>query len=156
EALADDLERFLEGVPIHARPVGPAERVWKWSRRRPVIAGLLASLVLVSVLGFAGVTAALVYALEGWGQAREQRDRAREQTIAAQMAGRTAEERRQLADRRREQAETNVVFSRLAQSRLEWRLSNLPASLSLLEQVERPRRGWEWHYLQALHHGELL
>src|SRR5262249_55662580 len=148
-----------------------------WARRRPVIAALLASLVLVSVLGFVGVTAALIYALEGWRQAREQRDFANNQTAAAQEArlaaekarlreeeqrraaekAKTAEEElRQLADDARKKAETNVTFSRLTQARLEWRLSNLPASLSLLGQVEKQRRGWEWHYLEGLHHGELL
>jgi len=35
--LADDLQRFLGGVPIHARPISFAERMLKWCRRRPAI-----------------------------------------------------------------------------------------------------------------------
>jgi hypothetical protein len=49
EALAHDLQRFLEGRPIWARPVGRLTRVTKWSRRAPARAALL--VVLVVVLG---------------------------------------------------------------------------------------------------------
>jgi serine/threonine protein kinase/tetratricopeptide (TPR) repeat protein len=41
-ALAEDLRRFLSGEAIRARPVPRWERAFKWARRRPAAAGLLA------------------------------------------------------------------------------------------------------------------
>ena len=37
--LAADLERWLEGRPIFARPVSLTMRAWRWSRRNPILAG---------------------------------------------------------------------------------------------------------------------
>jgi eukaryotic-like serine/threonine-protein kinase len=55
-ALADDLNRWLGGEPIEARPVGPATRAWMWCRRNPLPAAL-GALCVVSILGgMAGVT----------------------------------------------------------------------------------------------------
>jgi serine/threonine-protein kinase len=42
-ALADDLLRFEEGRLIQARPVGLSTRSWRWCRRNPTAAALLAT-----------------------------------------------------------------------------------------------------------------
>ncbi|HMO64594.1 MAG TPA: serine/threonine-protein kinase, partial [Verrucomicrobiota bacterium] len=55
EALAEDLERWLAHEPIRARPATTPEQVAKWVRRKPVLAGLLAALALVTLAGVAGV-----------------------------------------------------------------------------------------------------
>lgn len=52
EALADELERWLRGVPITSRPIGIWTRSAKWARRRPA-----AAVVLALVLGGAVVIA---------------------------------------------------------------------------------------------------
>src|SRR5262245_26245758 len=55
-ALGEDLQRFLGGKPIRARPIGPAERALRWCRQNQATAALLAVLLLVVVGGFTGMT----------------------------------------------------------------------------------------------------
>jgi hypothetical protein len=54
--LRDDLNRFLAGEPIRARPVNAFQRVMKWAMRRPAIAGLIAVVVLLVIVGVTGIT----------------------------------------------------------------------------------------------------
>jgi len=48
--LAEDLERWLKGQPITARPLSPPALVWRWTRRRPVVAGMAALLMALGVI----------------------------------------------------------------------------------------------------------
>jgi WD40 repeat protein len=82
--LADELRRFLDGEPIRTRPTPVWERAWKWARRRPVVAGLAAALVLVTAVGF-GLVA------WQWRRAEGEADQAREATQTADDRRRRAE-----------------------------------------------------------------
>jgi WD40 repeat protein/tRNA A-37 threonylcarbamoyl transferase component Bud32 len=81
QAVAADLQRYLAGEPIAARPAAPWERAVKWARRRPAIAGLWAGIVGVFLLGFV---------LVAWQAYRAQRaadlaDRHRQEAVTAQQ-----------------------------------------------------------------------
>jgi WD40 repeat protein/tRNA A-37 threonylcarbamoyl transferase component Bud32 len=49
EALAEDLERWLNGEPVQARNASAWERGVKWARRRPALAALVGVILLATV-----------------------------------------------------------------------------------------------------------
>jgi tetratricopeptide (TPR) repeat protein len=84
EALADDLGRFLAGQPVRARPVGTGERVVRWCRRKPGVAGLLAALALVFLAGSSGVVWQWQRASRNAAAFRRQRDTAQQEKARAE------------------------------------------------------------------------
>jgi eukaryotic-like serine/threonine-protein kinase len=45
--LAEELARFLQGVPICSRPVGAVEKVWRFCKRKPALSGMAAAFALL-------------------------------------------------------------------------------------------------------------
>ena len=57
QELADDLGRFLDGQPIHARPSPVWQKGWKYARRKPLLVSLV-SLTAASALAVTGLLGA--------------------------------------------------------------------------------------------------
>jgi serine/threonine-protein kinase len=54
EALAEDIERFLRDEPIRSRRASGLEHVWRWCKRKPLVASLTVALILVVAIGLTG------------------------------------------------------------------------------------------------------
>jgi hypothetical protein len=135
QAMADDLRRWMKGEPILARPVGPLERLWRWSKRNPVVASLTTAIFLL-LLAVAGVASL--------GYVREARQRAAAETAQAQ-----AKEEAQRALRQWYRASLSLIQQA-------WDTDDLARLRTVLTETERyPERGFEWYCWQRLCHLDL-
>jgi WD40 repeat protein/serine/threonine protein kinase len=90
QALAEDLGRFREARQVTARPVGAVARLARACRRRPLVASLVA-LLLVSLLGgAAGITWKWLEANANAQQATDKAHEAQFQTYRARIAAAVA------------------------------------------------------------------
>jgi WD40 repeat protein/tRNA A-37 threonylcarbamoyl transferase component Bud32 len=64
-ALAEDLSRFLENRPIHARRAGTPEYIWRWCRRNKVAATLGASVIALLVTTAVGASISVYWLQAG-------------------------------------------------------------------------------------------
>jgi WD40 repeat protein/tRNA A-37 threonylcarbamoyl transferase component Bud32 len=145
EELQTELERWLAGKPIKARPLSPFERLRRWCRRNRVAAALLSAvslLVLVATIGQAFTIALL------WGE-KNKTESALEQ----------AQEQRGLAQDRATQMHQQVYAFRVNQAWRHWQSARAAQARDLLA-LEIPSdggedlRGFEWFYLWRLCDGQ--
>jgi WD40 repeat protein len=72
-ALAEDLERFLTDRPVLARRAGTPERLRRWARRNPVVAGMTAAVALLLLLLTSGSLLAALWLNEARKTAEDNR-----------------------------------------------------------------------------------
>lgn len=136
--LAEDLQRFLEGLPITARPTTMVERAWRWCHRNPLIASLLAVILVVTILG---VSTSLKFAVLA-------------STKATEAEGYLQEANSTTSRLQTEQASLKRVLyhSHIQQAYEEWRQGNLRRQTELLNACDNVHAGWEYHFLRNLSH----
>jgi eukaryotic-like serine/threonine-protein kinase len=146
-ALADDLRSWQEGKPIAARPVGPLPRAWMWCKRKPVLASLLASLVVAVVGGFAGVA-------NEWRRAEANLSLLKSTNAELTSANLSLQKARDKMRQDLYRTEMNLVRqladSEFGSNRVEDLLAHWYPSAT-----EPDRRGWEWYYLLGSKQREL-
>ncbi len=147
--LAEDLERWLRGEPIMARPVGQLERTWRWCRRNPVVAGMAVALNVVLLAAAIGMTSL-------WMVAEDRREVAdanyRDAKAAEALANAHAEKLEATAAELRKEthrAEVGKFAIELSLVDKEIQDDSIDRAVEILKRCNPAMRGWEHSFLQS-------
>jgi WD40 repeat protein/serine/threonine protein kinase/tetratricopeptide (TPR) repeat protein len=153
--LADDLGRFLEDRPIHARPLGRIARTGRWCRRNPALAAVTLLFWLALVAGVSGIAWKWREAVTNYEGMVYQKGQADENAENERTQRRLAEER--------ELANLRVVYAaRMSQLPQDWENGDVAAVERHLEAfLPRPGqkhdvRGYEWYRYWKMTRGSRL
>lgn len=169
-ALAEEVRRYLDGMPIQARPASAWERTRKWARRRPALASLVAVLFLGALTLLGGglyftseIAGERNKAVAERNEADLQRDLAKEREEDARLQFVRAEKERGRAEQHEKEVQKQLervrhaLFSgQLAQVSTLWKTDpGLGLNLLLDGQSCPPQlRDFSWHYYHRLCLGE--
>lgn len=145
QLLADDLQRFLDGRPVQARPVSSPEKTWRWVQRNPTIASLVA---LSMIFLGAGAIVSTIFAVEANHRADEA-EAAKKSTL---IALEDAEESERLSER-------SLYFARIQMAHNHWQHGLVGRTQEILAKTEANSKdfdtaNWEMYWLRSLEHQE--
>lgn len=126
QALSEDLQRYLDGEPIVARPAGKLERLGKWIRRSPARAAACAGVIAFLVATFVAIYSRME-------AEKKNATLARKDSALAQQKQELAEKQKALLLRDREKREQELS----EQQRLEKLRSRITALYSGAEKLAR-------------------
>jgi eukaryotic-like serine/threonine-protein kinase len=174
--LARDLRHYLNDEPVEACPPSTAYKLRKFARKYRTPLRVAGAFALLLVIGAAVSFWQAVRARQerdravlAETEAQRERDRALIANGAEQQARRDADEKALEARASAERAEriaaaarANLYIAHMNLAQRAWESNNIARLVDLLE-GQRPQRngdidlrGFEWHYLWRLCHGELL
>ena len=91
DEMADELERYLDGLPIKSRPTPLANRLWSWAKRKPTAAALVALISMVACIGLPIAIWLWLTASSALSIAEAEREHATQMQMKAEDLSRDAE-----------------------------------------------------------------
>jgi tetratricopeptide (TPR) repeat protein len=120
EALAEDLERWLKGEPILARPITLPQWIWLWCKRNRLLASMMGTAALGLLAAFAILIVSNITISRQTQIAENARILENTQRLQAEASAGEANRQKEIADLRRRQAEKAVdrLLTRVARTRV--------------------------------------
>lgn len=162
--LAAELQRYLNGEPILARPVGKLERVWRWCRRNPTTAALLTTVVASLLLGivfssyFAVVANRRAVTADFQSRRansnaedfRRQRDFAMAETRRADEKAAEVARQRDEVTRQKNKLREQLYWNYISSAHHQWQAGQIESAWNNLIACEEDLHTWEYDYLRTL------
>jgi uncharacterized delta-60 repeat protein len=146
--LSADLQSFLDGKPTVARPLGPAQRVVRWARRRPMAAALAAT-VGMALTVFVAAVSQFVVERERHNTELKQLNVKLESSVSGERDLRILAEGREQELRIKDYADSfhralDISGQGQIVQAVDWLNDLMPAFTA------EDLRGFEWYYLKSI------
>jgi eukaryotic-like serine/threonine-protein kinase len=120
-SFADDLERYLNHRPVHARPPSALQNLSLFARRNPALTTSFALLFVALIGGF----------------------------IFSSLFARRAADAQLTAEREARESDRTAYRLALASAEIALRNHDVGEARRFLSQIKAPNRGWEWRHLHS-------